>query len=215
MIRLMLLDDTRLFTEGVVTRFAAEPGFQLVATASDCEEGLEQFAELRPDIVMMEVGLPGRGSFECAAQILRIARGTRVVLLTSCLCDVLLDAALRLGVSGYLLKEDSFAVLFQHLRRIARGERRYSVKVQERLQRAPRQAWMRSRSAACLSTLTQMQLEILRHLARGDSVKEVSLKVNLTQRSVEALKYRVMQQLGVHDRVSLARFAIREGLTVP
>jgi DNA-binding NarL/FixJ family response regulator len=81
--------------------------------------------------------------------------------------------------------------------------------------RETRQVPPRSRSAACLASLTHQQLEVLRHLARGDSVKEVAQKVALTPRSVEGLKYRIMQQLDLNDRVALARFAIREGLTLP
>jgi DNA-binding NarL/FixJ family response regulator len=109
------------------------------------------------------------------------------------------------------LKDERFSDLMEHLRRIARGTRRFSPRAQLRLKRAP----LRSRSAACLASLTHQQLEVLRHLARGDSVKDVAQKVDLSPRSVEGLKYRIMQQLDLHDRVALARFAIREGLTLP
>ena len=215
MIRILLMDDTPLLLETIADRLRAESDFEVVGTAAESEAGLLLVAEQKPDIVVLEVGLPGRGAFECTAEVSRLAPATRVVFLTSCLCDVFLDAALRLDVSGYLLKEDSCAVLFDNLRRIARGERRFSARAHQRLQRGPRQEWLRSRTGACLSSLSHQQLEVLRHLARGDTVKQVSLKVDQTPRAIEALKYRTMQQLGIHDRVALARFAIREGLTLP
>ncbi|MFO1094931.1 MAG: response regulator transcription factor [Planctomycetaceae bacterium] len=215
MIRTILLDDTPLVLEAVADRFRREPGFELVGTASDCDSALPRIAEVEPDLVVMETSLPGRGAFELAAEILRTHRATRVVILTDCLCDVFIDAALRAGASGYLLKDESFETLFDNLRRIARGERKYSPKVLRRLNRNARQTWLQSQSAACLSALTHQQLEAVRHLARGDSVKEVAGKLDLSPRSIEGLKYRIMQQLGVHDRVALARFAIREGLTLP
>lgn len=215
MIRTILLDETLLCLEAFAARFQAEPGFTVVATASDCETGLPLIAEHEPDLVVMEVGLPGRGSFEAAFEITRSHRTTRVVFLTNCLPDVFIDAALRAGVSGYLLKDESFQSLFENLRRIAKGERRFSPKVLRRLDRDTRHTWLQTQSAACLSSLTHQQLEAVRHLARGDSVKEVAGKLDLSPRSIEGLKYRIMQQLGVHDRVALARFAIREGLTLP
>lgn len=214
MIRVLLMDHTPLFLEMLADRLRAEPGFELVGAAAECDPGLELVALRTPDVVVLEVGLPG-GSFVCAREVQRLAPASRVVFLTSCLCDVFLDAALRLGVSGYLLKDDGCAALFDNLRRITRGERRFSRRAEKRLQRGPRQEWQRSRAASCLSTLSYQQLEVVRHLARGDSVKEVAVKVAQTPRSIEALKYRVMQQLGLHDRVALARFAIREGLTLP
>lgn len=215
MIRILLMDETPLFLEMIAERVRAEPDFELVGAAADCESGLQLGAERKPDLATLEVGLPGSGSFHCAAELLSLAPATRIVFLTNCPCDVFLDAALRLGADGFLLKEDPCCVLFDNLRQIAAGERRYSERVQQRLKRVPRRDWLRSRSGACLSTLSQQQLEVLRHLARGDTVKEVALKVEQTPRSIEALKYRIMHQLGLHDRVALARFAIREGLTLP
>lgn len=215
MIRAFLLDHSRLCLEACAARIAAQPGFQLVGSAADCESGLALIRETEPDLVITEVSLPGRGSFDCAAEILGSLRATRVVFLTDCLSDVFLDAALRVGASGYLLKEESFPELFTHLRRISRGERRFSPRVQQRLEHDARHTWLQTRSGSCLSALTHQQLEIVRHLARGDSVKEVAVKLDISPRSIEGLKYRIMQQLGLHDRVSLARFAIREGLTLP
>lgn len=215
MIQLALLDETRLFLDTLAARMEREDGIKVAGCADNYEAGLEIVAEHDVDVVLMDVGLPGRGSFELAAEIQQLRAGVRVVFLTSCLSDVFLDAALSLGAAGYLLKEEPFGELIGHVRRVARGDRRFSPRAQQRLQRETRQSRPKSRSAACLAALTHHQLEILRHLARGDSVKEVAQKVDLSARSIEGLKYRIMQQLGLHDRVALARFAIREGLTLP
>lgn len=215
MLRLALLDETRLFLETLAARLEREDGIAVTGCADDCESGQELVVKHEVHMVLMDVGLPGRGSFELAAEIQQLRPGVRVVFLTSCLSDVFLDAALALGAAGYLLKEEPYGELVGHVRRIARGDRRFSPRVQQRLQRDARQPRLKSRSAACLSSLTHQQLDVLRHLARGDSVKEVAQKVDLSARSIEGLKYRIMQQLGLHDRVALARFAIREGLTLP
>jgi DNA-binding NarL/FixJ family response regulator len=214
-IRIAILDDCALFLEILASHFRGQSQFEVVGTAEDCETGIEIIAQQQPDLVMMEVELPGRGSFELAAHLQKLHPRLRLVFLTSCLADVFIDAALSLGFTGYLLKEERFSELTEHLQHIANGDRRFSPRVRSRLRRESRSTALRSRSAACLASLTHQQLEVLRHLARGDSVKEVSQKVDLSPRSIEGLKYRIMQQLGLHDRVALARFAIREGLTMP
>lgn len=177
MIRAVLMDGSRLVLEAIAAKFHAESDFELVGVAMDCESGLALVTMHEPDLIVMEVDLPGIGSFGCAEEVLRVQPRARISLLTGCLSDVLLDSALRLGISGYLLKEEPFTVLFDNLRRIAHGERRFSARVKPRLQREARQAWLQTRSAACLSALTHQQWEVLRHLARGDSVKEVAVKM--------------------------------------
>lgn len=215
MIRAFLLDDSRFCLEACAARMAAESDFQVAGAATDTESGLPLIREAEPDLIVTDVRLPGRGAFACAAEILRYHRTARVVFLTDCLSDVFIDAAVRVGASGYLLKEESFPSVLGHLRRVVRGERRFSPRVLQRLEHDARHGWLQTRCGACLSALNHQHLEIVRHLARGDSVKEVAVKLDMSPRTVEGLKYRIMQQLGLHDRVSLARFAIREGLTLP
>lgn len=96
MIRIAILDDTPLFLELIAARFGAENGFQVVGTAGDSDAGHELIVKLQPDVVLMEVGLPGRGSFELASEIQRMRSGLRTIFLTTCLSDVFIDTALRL-----------------------------------------------------------------------------------------------------------------------
>ncbi len=96
-----------------------------------------------------------------------------------------------------------------------RGDRCFSNEALDRLDYNPAIKRYLVRSTSYLLTLTNRQLEVLRHLARGESVKEVAKAMVLSERAIESHKYRIMQKLGIHDRVELARYAIREGLTVP
>lgn len=215
MIRTVLIDTKRFVLDAFGSRIALEPDFNLVGTAVDCDQGLAVVLEREPELTVLDVDLPGRGSFDLTSEIRRQVPGTRIAFLTAYLSDVFLDAALRLGASGYLLQEEPSEAVFEHLRRIASGESRFSPRVQARLKDSPPCGRLQSRSAACLASLTHLQFEVLRHLARGDSVKQVAHKVRQSPRSVESQKYRIMQQLGIHDRVELSRFAIREGLAIP
>lgn len=215
MLRVAVLDHERLFVDCLVNRLNAEEEFTVVGTAAECDAGLALAEEMAPDIILLTTELPGRGAFALAAEVIGSMPNTRLAFLTNCLSDIFLEEAMQLGAAGYLLKCDPYETLLLHLRRMVDGEQRFSAMARERLRFDERKRKLQTRSTSCLSGLSYQQLEVLRHLARGDSVKQVAHKVQQSERSVESQKYRIMQQLGIHDRVELTRFAIREGLTVP
>ncbi|OYW14978.1 MAG: hypothetical protein B7Z55_15355 [Planctomycetales bacterium 12-60-4] len=138
----------------------------------------------------------------------------RLAILTGSCTDGLLDAALRVHVAGYLLKSDPINELATAIKTIARGGSYFSPSLQHRLTTDAAGNW-RLRSATLLSGLSAQQVEILQHLARGLSVKEVARALSLTAKSVDSQKYRLMKQLGIHDRVVLAHFALEHGLIAP
>ncbi len=150
----------------------------------------------------------------------RFSPGSRLpalnlVFFTDYVTDVFLDQTLRVNARGYLLKGERSPQIVHALRTASRGESCFSPEVLERLEYNPAAQRYLVRSNSYLLTLTNRQLEVLRHLARGESVKEVAKAMVLSERAIESHKYRIMQKLGIHDRVELARYAIREGLTVP
>jgi DNA-binding NarL/FixJ family response regulator len=113
------------------------------------------------------------------------------------------------------MKGEPFQELVSAIERVAEGEWVFSQEVLDRLIFDQQSQEYAVRHESDLSALTSRQLEVLRHLACGQSVKEISQMMHLSQKSVDSHKYRIMNKLGIHDRVLLARFAIREGLMVP
>jgi DNA-binding NarL/FixJ family response regulator len=113
------------------------------------------------------------------------------------------------------LKGEPIHNLAEAFLRAAAGEKTFSPAVAERLNYDPQTKRYSVKSETPLSSLTGRQLEVLRHLARGESVKEIARQMHLSQKSIDSHKYRIMNKLGIHDRVELARFAIREGLSNP
>lgn len=214
-VKLLLADSQQMFLDGLVAMLSKEPDWQVVATTTDSSKAFFQIVEQIPDIVMMDVELSGRGAFTVAEEVAARFPATKIVFLTGFESDVLVEQALRLDVAGYLLKSDSFAQLIANLRAILQGEKRYSERVFDRLEFDSAQQEFQVKSTTYLSGLTSRQLEVLRHLVRGESVKEVAKAMMLSERAIESHKYRIMQKLGIHDRVELTRFAIREGLTIP
>jgi DNA-binding NarL/FixJ family response regulator len=214
-IPLLLVDDHQLVLEGLSRALQASPGFTVVGTATSTDDARQKAAELRPKVVLMDICMPGRGAFETAREILALGGGVRVILLTGFLADVFISQALKLRLSGYILKEESIEFLIAGIKKVAAGETVYSAQVEQRLVFDSTTHRFVAKCESDLSALTSRQVEVLRHLACGQSVKEIATMMQLSQKSVDSHKYRIMNKLGIHDRVELARFAIREGLMVP
>ena len=215
-IRIVLIDGHRLVVEPLMLRLNDEPGMEVVATATNGERGLPAVIETRPHVVVLSFNIEGPGPFELATTINQRLPETRFLYLTAFLSDILVDQALRLpNTRGYLLKSESVESLTSAIRRVAGGEYCFSPQVQSRLVYDAAEQRYTIQYEGQLKELTTRQLEVLRRLAAGESVKEVARALNLSEKSVDSHKYRIMNRLGIHDRVGLARYAIREGLLLP
>jgi len=214
-IRVVLIDDHAMVLESLSARLAINPQIQIVGMAATCDEGFRVAIEQKPDVVLLDVNLPGRGAFDLAEDLVSRRPDTRLIFVTGYLADIYLEQALKLNASGYLLKGEPIHTLAKAIISAMADEKTFSADVAERLSydAATRKYAVKSQSS--LSALTGRQLEVLKHLAKGESVKEIAKQMHLSQKSVDSHKYRIMNKLGIHDRVELARFAIREGLSNP
>lgn len=214
-IRVVLGDEHLLLMEALRDRLETDPAIGVVGIATDCDQLVKIAMEERPDLLILDVNLPGAGTFDAAEQIIAALPKTRLLVLSGYLADIFIGQALQLRMAGYLLKNESFERLREGIHSAMLGELVLSKAVQERITYDPIHRRRVPRSESDLSILTGRQLEVLRHLARGQSVKEIARIMHLSQKSVDSHKYRIMNKLKIHDRVELARFAIREGLMLP
>ena len=218
-IRLMMIDHHRCFTDSLAYRINSEDqDLEVIGTAADAETGMRIILESNPEMVILENELPGRGAFDAASDLCEKLKETKIVFLTSHLSDVFIDQALRVRARGYLLKSESVDFVIRSIQRVVAGslgEYCFSKAVEERLEYDPIRKKYTFQSNNQLSLLTARQLEVMRHLAKGYSVKEVAKRMRLSNKSIDSHKYRIMQKLEIRDRVELARYAIREGLTLP
>lgn len=201
--------------ESLSARLSVVPQIQVVGTALTCDEGFRVAIERKPDVVLLDVNLPGRGAFDLAEDLISRRPDTRLIFVTGYLADIYLEQALKLNASGYLLKGEPVHILAKAILSAMTDEKTFSADVAERLIFDAATEKYSVKSQSLLSSLTGRQIEVLKHLARGESVKEIAKQMHLSQKSVDSHKYRIMNKLGIHDRVELARFAIREGLSNP
>lgn len=215
LIKVVIVDDHAMLVDSLVSRFQKDSGIDVVGTATDADHGLALILETEPDVVILDVELPGRGSFDIGKEISSQLKNTKIFFLTGYLSDIFIELALKVNAVGYLLKGEPIEFLIHAIKKISRGEYCFSQSVQERLVFDHTENRYSIRSESMLGSLTSRQIEVLRHLARGMSVKEVARSMHLSEKSIDSHKYRIMHKLGIHDRVELARYSIREGLTQP
>jgi len=185
--------------------------FEVVVREVNSDKGFFQIVEQTPDIVIMELELEGRGAITLADDITSRLPATRLMFYSGFLTDVFLHIALELNVAAFLDKSESYTKVLEAVQLVATGKRYFSPTAELRLH-IDNKGKYSVPSQSYLTSLTLRQIQVLRHLVRGESVKEVARAMRLSERAVESHKYRIMQKLEIHDRVELTRYAIREGL---
>jgi DNA-binding NarL/FixJ family response regulator len=211
-IKILLLDSQQILLDALRARLNNEEGLNVVSALSNTDTGILTIDESEPDLVILDADLPGKGVFDFIGEMRSRHRQVKFLILSGVMSDVLLAQALQVKVAGYLLKSESVDRLIEVIRQVALGHTCYSAAVQSRLCHDTARNITTVKTEQAAADLTPRQLEVLRHLARGSSVKEVAKLMHLSQKSVDSHKYRIMNKLGIHDRVDLTRYAIREQL---
>jgi len=210
-----LVDHNNLLRESLASCLNREPEIEVTWTAKRTDDALQVIQTLPPEILILDVETPGKSPYEITRRVMTAFPKTKIAILTNNSCDAYVGTAMKLNIAGYLLKSESLFDLVNHVKKIAAGERRFSSAISNRIRFDSANNSASVPYSSRLQSLTERQLEILRYLAQGDSVKDVARSLHLSEKSVDSHKYRIMQKLNIHDRVHLARFAIREGLTSP
>jgi DNA-binding NarL/FixJ family response regulator len=211
-VRVLLVDDQALFREALATLLGVRPEIEVVGEAGDGDAALRQAAELRPDVVLMDLHMPVLDGI-AATRRLRVEQpGVRVLALTTFDDDEDVFAALRAGAVGYLLKDAATGELELALRSVMRGESWLSPAVSRQVVEGYVQ---RVGGEAAPDLLTARQREVLRLVAGGKSTKEIAFLLNLSVKTVETHRAQIMERLGIRDVAGLVRYALRTGLVPP
>ena len=208
MIRVLLADDHAVVRQGLRTYLELQEDIEVAGEAADGEAAIAAAGRLRPDVVLLDLEMPGRGGVAALPRLLAAAPGVRVLVLTSFGEDDRLFAALRAGACGFLLKDTEPAELVRAIRSAAAGQSPLSPavagRVIEQLARAAR--------PSAVETLTPREREVLRLIARGQSNKRIALELGVAEKTVKTHVGHVLAKLDLSDRTQAALFAVREGL---
>jgi two-component system response regulator NreC len=212
-IRVLCVDDHSFLVEGLAARFELERDVELVGSLPSAERLVQVATEKRPDIVLLDIEMPGSDAFVAADDLRRRCPDVRTIFLSAYVRDHYISAAVKAGAWGYFSKSEDAETILKGIRKVAGGEFAFSPKVQERCRPAARGKGARVEPPATrLDALTPREQEVLRFIGRGMSREEIAKTMHRSPKTVDGHRDSIMRKLGIHDRGELVRFAIREGL---
>jgi two-component system, NarL family, response regulator NreC len=209
-IRVVIADDHTLFRQGIRTLIAAETDIEVVAEASNGGEAVDRAAETRPDVVLMDIGMPGFSSFEATRQIRKNRPETKIVFLTMYDDEDYLVEGMEVGGSAYVLKDSPANELVSAIRDVQRGGSYLSPRMLSQLVDDFRTRIKTTARTPRFATLTAREKEVLKVLAEGNSTKEIATNLNLSVKTVEAHKFNLMRKLDIHNKAQLVQYAIQK-----
>jgi len=215
-VRVLLVDDDALMRAGLEAILSSDATVEVVGEAPDGRVAVERVAELRPDIVLMDVRMPGLDGIAATREVVSTAPDTRVVILTTFEDDEYVFGALTAGASGFLLKRTSPEMLIDAIKAVAAGDSLLSPSVTRRV--IDRMAQLPAGEAVFddrLRELTPREREVLEHLSRGLSNAEIADALVIEESTVKTHVKRILQKLHLRDRVQAVIFAYESGLTRP
>ena len=211
--KVLVVDDSILFREGLVNMFLSYPEFTIVGEAGSVKEAVVKARETRPDVILMDFGLPDGSGAEATRVILSELPQTRIVILTIHDADQRVLEAIHSGAKGYLLKEMPFSKLLASLRGLMRDEAAISRKLTMRLMNEFSQMRPRFDTGDIqLADFSMREIEILRELASDASNQEIAARLSLSIPTVKHYVHQILAKLDIKSRKEAARFARRQGL---
>jgi DNA-binding NarL/FixJ family response regulator len=210
-IRVVLADDHPIVRAGIRDALKEIPGMEVAGEAENGRDAIELVNSLHPDVVLMDISMPGLNGLEAAERIVKSSGQVRVIILSRHENEEYYWRALQVGASGYLLKKAAIGELKAAVQRVAKGEIYLSHEIANRLRnQLPLQRIAHARSP--VEQLTARQREILQLIAEGQTTKAIALTLKISAKTVEYHRAKLMQRLNIYDIPGLVCFAVRTGL---
>ena len=212
-LRVLCVDDHAFLAEGMKSRLSIEADMEIVGWLESAEGLSEEVRQRQADIVLMDIEMPGPDVFEVLADLCQSNPQVRTIMLSAYVRDHYIDAAAKAGAWGYLSKSDTPDSVVDAIRKVVADEFAFGPKVLERCQPDTGASEQQDRPTSRLEELTTRETQILRLIGKGMSRVEIASAIHRSPKTVDNHRAAIMRKLAIHDRVELARYALREGLT--
>ncbi len=209
--RILLVDDHEVVRLGLKSLLERHPQFNVVGEAGSAREALEQVAALKPEVVIMDIRLPGTSGIEACEEIVTKFPGTKVIMLTSYAEDEMLFSAIRAGASGYILKQIGSEDLVKALEAVSRGEALLDPAVTQRVFQEVRRA-VKEEEASAFVHLSQQEKHVLLLVSEGKTNREIAKSLFLGEGTVRNYVSSILSKLGVNNRAEAAAYAVEHNL---
>ena len=212
-IRVLLAEDHTIVRQGISALLRSEPDIEVVGEAADGLEALELAKKLIPDVVLMDIAMRNLNGLEATRKIKKLFPHTKVLVLTMYDNEEWIFQILRVGASGYLIKDSAMTELTSAIRAVHQGDSYLSPSISKKvIDEYIRKAEM-GEKGGLEDLLSGREREILQLIAEGHSVPQIASLLCISKKTVEAHKNHIMEKLNIRDKVGLVKYAIRTGLT--
>ncbi len=209
--RILLVDDHEVVRLGLKALLEHNPQFEVVGEAGTAKEAIEQVERFQPDVVLMDIRLPGVSGIEACEEIIRNYPQTRVIILTSYAEDEMLFSAIRAGASGYVLKQIGGDDLIRAVEAVGRGEAMLDPSVTQRVFQEVRRA-VKEEEASAFANLSQQERHVLLLVSEGKTNREIAKALFLGEGTVRNYVSSILSKLGVSNRAEAAAYAVEHNL---
>lgn len=209
--RIILVDDHEVVRIGLKTLIERHPEFEVVGEASSAQEAVEKTASLEPDVVVMDIRLPGVSGIDACEEIVKRFPQTKVLMLTSYAEDEMLFSAIRAGASGYVLKQIGGDDLIRALESVGSGKGLLDPAVTQRVFQEVRRA-VREEEASAFANLSQQEKHVLQLVSEGRTNREIAKALFLGEGTVRNYVSSILSKLGVSNRAEAAAYAVEHSL---
>jgi DNA-binding NarL/FixJ family response regulator len=211
-IRILLVDDHKILRTGIRGLIERQPDLEVVAEAEDGRTAVQLSRKLSPDVVIMDISMQDLNGIEATRQITGAAPRTKVIILSMHSSQRFVTDVFRAGASGYLLKDCDFSEIISAIHAVFADETYVCPQIATVLRNDYLQRIINSETSNT-AVLTPREREVLQLMAEGKSTKEIAFAFNLSVKTVEVHRQRIMEKLDIHSIAELTKYAIREGLT--
>lgn len=210
-IKIVLADDHRIVREGLHALLESEPDFNVIGETGDGLQALNLIKNLDPDVVVLDLMMPGLNGLEVARQVTKQAHHPKIIILSMYDDEGFVLEALSNGVVAYVLKDAGSADLVQAIREVSEGHRYLSPPLSDRAIEVYEQM-TKARTTDKYETLTTREREVLHLSAEGHTNSEIADRLGISVRTAETHRSRLMNKLGIHNQADLTRYALRRGI---
>ena len=210
--RIVIADDHRIVRQGLRSLVEQENDLEVVGMAANGRQALQMTRRLKPDVVIMDISMPDLNGIDATSQIVKEVSGVKVIALSMHSEKQLIDGMLRAGAAGYLLKESAFEELIKAIRIVCAGKKYLSPDVTDIVLRDYLNPSI-DNDHPLTPDLTLREREVLQLIVEGCATKEVANRLNISIKTVESHRSRIMNKLGLHTVAELTKYAVRCGIT--
>lgn len=209
-IKIILVDDHKLFRDGLFSLLDKHPGFEVIAQASDGRTALKLLEEMSPNVMVIDIAMPGMNGIEAAKRIKNEYPDVKIIALSMHSDRQYIEGMLKAGASGYLLKDCAFEELISAIRTVVENHIYLSAKISDIVVSDYIQS---SSNNVTFSSLTSREREVLQLLAEGVGTKDIASKLCVSVKTIETHRHNIMNKLNLYSVAKLTKYAIRSGMT--